>query len=160
MTTKNTFNTFDLSPLLSQLIGADALQSRLSMVRKNEGFPPHNIEALENDKYLISLAVAGFSKENIEITQEENVLKIVGKMPKQEDERKFLHKGIAERDFGRQFVLGEFIEIEGADIQNGILQVNLKKVVPEHKKPRTIDIGPTNKVIGVTKGDDVDELST
>lgn len=156
MTTKN---TFDLSPLLSQLIGVDALQNRLSMVRKNEGFPPHNIETLDDGRYLISLAVAGFSKENIDITQEENVLKIVGKMPKQEGERKFLHKGIAERDFGRQFILGEFIEIEGADIEHGILQVSLKKVVPEHKKPRTISIGKEPTVINTAKDEDAEKAS-
>lgn len=133
--------TFDLSPLLSQLIGADALQHRLANVRKSDGFPPHNIEAFDDNRYQISLAVAGFSQDDIAITQEENVVKVVGKLPEKEGERKFLHKGIAERNFTRQFVLSEFIEVSGADMKNGILTIDLVKNVPEHKQPRVIALG-------------------
>lgn len=136
-----TKNTYDLSPFLSQLIGADSLQNRLTNIRKNDGFPPHNIEVFPDERYQISLAIAGFSKDDITITQEENTIKIVGKLPEKEKDRKFLYKGIAERNFVRQFVLGEYIEVSSADMNNGILTIDLVKNVPDHKQPRVIPLG-------------------
>jgi molecular chaperone IbpA len=144
----------DLSPLYRSFIGFDHLASMIDTASKNEkqiAYPPYNIELLAEDKYRITMAVAGFAKDEISIEVQENTLQVIGtKVVKESPEsadssntqqRKFLHKGISERSFERKFQLGDHVKVLAADLKNGLLHVDLERVVPESKKPRKIEIG-------------------
>ncbi|MDU0354838.1 Hsp20 family protein [Paraglaciecola aquimarina] len=134
----------DLSPLYRSFIGFDHLASMIDTASRNEkqsSYPPYNIELLAEDKYRITMAVAGFSKEEVDIQVEENTLVVIGTKPGKDEERKFLHKGISERNFERKFQLGDHVKVLSADLENGLLHVDLERVVPESKKPRKIEIG-------------------
>lgn len=137
----------DLSPLYRSFIGFDHLASMIDTASRNEkqsSYPPYNIELLAEDKYRITMAIAGFSKDEVSIQVEENTLQVVGTKPAKEgqpEERKFLHKGISERNFERKFQLGDHVKVLAADLENGLLHVDLERVVPESKKPRKIEIG-------------------
>jgi molecular chaperone IbpA len=145
----------DLSPLYRSFIGFDHLASMIDSASKNEKqttYPPYNIELLAEDKYRITMAVAGFAKDEVSIEVQENTLQVIGVKAVKEsadstnkEERKFLHKGISERSFERKFQLGDHIKVLAADLENGLLHVDLERVVPESKKPRKIEIG--NKLI-------------
>jgi molecular chaperone IbpA len=140
-----TMRTIDLSPLYRSFIGSDHLASIIDAAARNEKqntYPPYNIELLEDDKYRITMAVAGFAKDNVVIEVVENTLIISGSKEQTPDEsRKFLHKGISERNFERKFQLGDNVKVLTADLENGLLHVDLERVVPEAKKPRRIEIG-------------------
>jgi molecular chaperone IbpA len=140
-----TMRTIDLSPLYRSFIGSDHLASMIDAAARNEKqntYPPYNIELLEEDKYRITMAVAGFSKENVVIEVQENTLLVNGKKEQApEEKRKFLHKGISERNFERKFQLGDNVKVLNADLENGLLHIDLERVVPEAKKPRRIEIG-------------------
>ncbi len=141
----------DLSPLYRSFIGFDHLASMIDSASKNEKqttYPPYNIELLAEDKYRITMAVAGFAKDEVSIEVQENTLQVIGVKAVKEnadssnkEERKFLHKGISERSFERKFQLGDHIKVLAADLENGLLHVDLERVVPESKKPRKIEIG-------------------
>lgn len=133
----------DLSPLYRSFIGFDHLASMIdaSQSEKQIAYPPYNIELLEEDKYRITMAIAGFSEDTIEIEAQENTLKVTGKTETNEQERKFLHKGISERNFERKFQLGDHVKVLAADMKNGLLHIDLERVIPEAKKPRKIEIG-------------------
>ena len=137
----------DLSPLYRSFIGFDHLASMIDTASRNEkqsSYPPYNIELLAEDKYRITMAIAGFAKDEVNIEVQENTLVVVGtKADKDQDgnERKFLHKGISERSFERKFQLGDHVKVLAADLENGLLHVDLERVVPESKKPRKIEIG-------------------
>ncbi|WP_372761989.1 Hsp20 family protein [Pseudoalteromonas sp.] len=138
--------TVDLSPLYRSFIGFDHLASLMDAAAssdKQPSFPPYNIEALDKDKYRITMAVAGFSDSELSIESENNTLKVVGvKESKGEsDERKFIHQGIAERNFERKFQLGDHVKVLGADLANGLLSIDLQREIPEALKPRKIAIG-------------------
>ena len=137
--------TIDLSPLYRSFIGFDHLASmvdKASYDEKQTSYPPYNIETLAEDKYRISMAVAGFSQEEISIEVKESSLTINGHKPeKEEGDRKFLHKGISERNFERRFQLGDHVKVLTADMENGLLHVELERVIPEAKKARKIEIG-------------------
>ena len=109
-------------------------------------YPPYNIEKTGDDSYRITMAVAGFGDDDLEIRTQENKLVIAGRREKAEDhdERSFLHRGIAERTFERQFSLADHIKVTAANLENGLLHVDLVREVPEAMKPRTIDIKPAN----------------
>lgn len=114
--------------------------------------PPYNIEKLDDDSYQISMAVAGFSEADLNVEIQDNQLKITGRHDGGQDaekERSFLHRGIAERAFERRFSLAEFIKVEGAKLENGLLHVKLTRIVPEAKKPRSVPIsnGDNQKAI-------------
>jgi molecular chaperone IbpA len=138
--------TIDLSPLYRSFIGSDHLASLVdaaSRAEKQSSYPPYNIELLADDKYRITMAVAGFSKDDVTIEVQENTLTINGTR-KDEDkasERKFLHKGISERNFERKFQLGDHVKVLAADMEHGVLSIDLERVIPEAKKPRQIEIG-------------------
>lgn len=126
-----------------QFIGADQYFSLLDGMRENNSYPPYNLEKLADDAYKLTIAVAGFKKEEIEIKVEDGRLIIAGsKTPvdPEEDKRQFLHVGIAERDFKREFKLAEYMVVQGAALTDGLLEVSLKRELPEALKPRTIDI--------------------
>ncbi|MCC2616301.1 Hsp20 family protein [Aestuariibacter halophilus] len=134
----------DLSPLYRSFIGFDHLASMIDAASRNEkqaSYPPYNIELLAEDKYRITMAVAGFSRDDIEIEVQENTLQVTGKKDSKDEERKFLHKGISERNFERKFQLGDHVKVLAADLENGLLHIDLERVIPEAKKPRKIEIG-------------------
>lgn len=134
----------DLSPLYRSFIGFDHLASMIdaSQSEKQTSYPPYNIELLEEDKYRITMAIAGFSQDDINIEVQENTLKVSGTLQSTKSvERKFLHKGISERNFERKFQLGDHVKVLSADMQNGLLHIELERVIPESKKPRKIEIG-------------------
>ncbi|MCV2885069.1 Hsp20 family protein [Aestuariibacter sp. AA17] len=135
----------DLSPLYRSFIGFDHLASMIDAASRNEkqaSYPPYNIELLGEDKYRITMAIAGFSRDEVEIEVQENTLKVTGKKPSKEDgERKFLHKGISERNFERSFQLGDHVKVLAADMEHGLLHIDMERVIPEAKKPRKIEIG-------------------
>jgi molecular chaperone IbpA len=139
---------FDLSPLYRSTVDFDSLVSRLDQVAAFDEaatYPPYNIERVTENEYCITMAVAGFGKEDVEIEVKENRLSIRGEKKKTDTERRFLHRGIASRAFERRFQLADHVEVSGADVKNGLLSVDLKHEVPERLKPRIIQIGATAK---------------
>ena len=141
----------DYSPLYRSFIGFDHLAElidKASRTDKQSTYPPYNVELLAEDQYRITMAVAGFSEQDIDIESKNNSLIIVGtKVAKtsvdvneNKPSRKFLHQGIAERNFERKFQLGEHVEVIGAFMENGLLHVDLKREIPEALKPRKIAI--------------------
>ena len=137
--------TVDLSPLYRSFIGFEHLASLMDAAAntdKQPSFPPYNIEALDKDKYRITMAVAGFSDNELTIESENNTLKVTGtKANKDENaERKFIHQGIAERNFERKFQLGEHVKVIGAFVEHGLLSIDLEREIPEALKPRKIAI--------------------
>lgn len=137
---------FDFAPLLRSSIGFENLNRLLDIAtRATEGdnsFPPYNIEKLGTDAYRITMAVAGFSRAELDITIQENTLVVTGKAADeaQPAERTFLHRGIAKRAFERRFQLADIIKVTSASFENGLLNIDLVREVPEHKKPRKVEI--------------------
>jgi len=142
--------TLDFSPLYRSAIGFDRLASLLdaATVDSKPSFPPYNVELVEENRYRITMAVAGFAESDIEITSEENKLVISGKQ-KDGAERQYLYQGIAARNFERTFQLAEHVEVVSARLENGLLHVELKRELPEAMKPRRIEIsgGVDSKLI-------------
>lgn len=149
----------DYSPLYRSFIGADHLAElidKASRTDKQSTYPPYNVELLAEDQYRITMAVAGFSEQDIDIESKNNSLIIIGtKVAKANAEttenkqsRKFLHQGIAERNFERKFQLGEHVEVIGAFMENGLLHVDLKRETPEALKPRKIAINGKSLLTG------------
>ena len=123
-------------------IGMDREMNRLMRVHgaaTKQSYPPYDIIQLGEDNYLLKLAAAGFSKNDLEITVKDGTLVVAGEQT-EADDRKYLHKGIAMRNFTRTFALGEYMEVVSAEMENGVLIVNIKREVPEEKKPKQITI--------------------
>jgi molecular chaperone IbpA len=135
--------TIDFSPLFRHSVGFDRLQRLADSALQNDNgansYPPYNIEQLGEDGYRISMAVAGFGEADLDVTSKENTLVVSGKLPEGEGVT-YLHRGIAGRAFERRFELAEHIKVSGANLVNGLLQVELTREVPEEKKPRSITI--------------------
>ncbi len=135
--------TLDLTPLYRSSIGFDRiaslLDSTLSAKPSAPSYPPYNIEVLDDNRYVITIAVAGFEQSEMDINVEKGVLTIRGKKASDRN-RQFLHQGIANRTFERKFNLADYVEVTGADLKNGLLSVQLKKEIPEAMKPKTITI--------------------
>ncbi len=133
---------FDLSPLYRSTVGFDRVFQMLDGATdaQTQGYPPYNIERLDENDYRITMAVAGFAQKDISIESRENALTISGKQP-EETKRNYLHQGIAGRAFERRFQLAEHVEVTGATLENGLLHIELKRVIPDAKKPRRIEIG-------------------
>lgn len=136
--------THDLSPLFRSTVGFDRMTRLLETALQTEetggGYPPYNIEKLGDDQYRVTLAVAGFRAEDIEITALPNQLVIKGRQQNEDDGATYLHRGIAGRAFDRRFQLADHIKVTGADLRDGLLHVDLVREVPEAMKPRTIAI--------------------
>jgi molecular chaperone IbpA len=132
----------DLHPLYRNAIGVDRLFDRLinNIESPQNNYPPYNIVQVNEDEYFIELAVAGLDENDIEITQDQNTLVITGAIEVSEDFN-YLHKGIAGRNFRREFTLADHVEVVNADLKKGILLINLKRELPEAMKPKTIAIG-------------------
>lgn len=143
-------NAIDLTPLYRNSIGFDRLASMLDSTLNADtlvdSYPPYNIEVLDDNRYAISLAVAGFDRGELDIKVEKGVLSVQGKK-KTDKEHHYLHQGIAHRTFERKFNLADHVEVVGADLSNGLLTINLVKEVPEAMKPRTIAINQGADVI-------------
>ena len=142
---------FDLSPLYRSTVGFDSLASMLDEVasfdNQADTYPPYNIERLSENEYRITMAVAGFGKQDVQIDVKENTLSIRGEKKVLDKEPTFLHRGIASRAFERRFQLADHVEVRSADVKDGLLSVDLEREIPERLKPRTIEIGA-----GVVKG--------
>jgi len=136
-------NTIDFSPLLRTVIGFDRTARLLESARTTadlQSYPPYNIERTGEDTYVLTMAVAGFGPDDIEITARDNTLTLTGRAAQAEEGRAFLHRGIAGRAFERRFVLADHMVVDGANLEHGLLQVTLKRVVPEALKPRRIAV--------------------
>jgi len=134
--------TFDFAPLWRSTIGFDRLLDLVDAAQQSgndDNYPPCNIERLGEDRYQISLALAGFSPDEITVTAEQNILTVEGRKPEKQ-QREFLHHGISFRPFKRQFNLADHVQVKGASFNNGLLLIELVREVPEAMKPRRIAI--------------------
>ena len=134
--------TFDLTPLYHATVGFDRVSRLLgeALERENAGFPPYNIEKTGDDSYRIVMALAGYSKEDVEITTENNRLVVRG-AAKSGSDKAYLHQGIAQRGFQRVFDLADYVVVTEAAMADGLLTIELRRELPEQLKPRTITIG-------------------
>lgn len=159
---EDTMRHYDLTPLFRSTIGFDNLSRLIDSAMKVDealpSYPPYNIEKRGEDSYRISMAVAGFSEDELSLLTQDNVLIVTGKHSEEEkdEEGSYLHRGIAARSFERRFQLADHVKVTAAHLKNGLLHVELKREVPEAKKPRVIKIenaGKSAKVIDQQAGD-------
>ncbi|RYZ02449.1 MAG: Hsp20 family protein [Alphaproteobacteria bacterium] len=139
-------STFDFSPLYRTVVGFDRLASMIDTAARldgAQGYPPYNIEQSIEDEnaYAIELAVAGFAESDLDLEVKEGQLIVIGKKDGNDTNRKFLHRGVAERGFIRRFQLADHVVVTGAVLKNGLLRIELKRELPEAMKPRKIAIG-------------------
>ena len=140
--------TFDLAPLYRSAIGFDRLASLLEQRAESQpSYPPYNVELLAEDKYRIVMALAGFSRDEVEIVAERDTLHVTGRKQKDATERTYLHRGIAARDFEQRFQLANHVKVTTASFDNGMLTIDLVREVPEALKPRKIQIGDANGTV-------------
>ncbi|MBI1365861.1 MAG: Hsp20 family protein [Alphaproteobacteria bacterium] len=146
--------SFDLTPLYRNSVGFDRLFDLLDSAGKLDaggGYPPYNIERLDEDNYRITLAVAGFSEDELDIEVQEDTLTVTGKRAETDEQKTYLYQGIAGRSFERRFRLADHVRVEGASLVNGLLNIELKREIPEAKKPRKIAIGGEQDKVQVLK---------
>jgi molecular chaperone IbpA len=136
---------FDLTPLYRSTVGFDRLGQLLDELNSFEAptYPPYNIERLEENEYRITMAVAGFAPDELNLEMKDNTLTVSGRKSEKTNggQGQFLHQGIAARSFERRFQLADYVEVEGADMENGLLHIKLRREIPESMKPRNIPIG-------------------
>lgn len=134
----------DFAPLYRSAIGFDRMAGLLDSLSRSEqnqpSYPPYNIELTGEDQYRITMAVAGFDRSELNIEVNQGHLTISAKKQAEEEERKYLHQGIAARNFERRFQLADHVEVKSATFENGLLHIDLKREIPEAMKPRTIEI--------------------
>ena len=153
-------NTLDFSPLFRTAIGFDRLARQLESARsvgEAQSYPPYNIEKTGEDSYVLTMAVAGFGPGDIEVVARENVLTVAGRAPQAADTSRYLHRGIAGRAFERRFVLADHIVVDGANLENGLLELALKRVVPEALKPRQIPVQAGRPQPQITANEQADQ---
>lgn len=143
---------YDWTPLWRSTIGFDRLFDVFDEAQRTseDTYPPYNIERLGDDRYQITVALAGFSPDDVTLTAEQNVLTLEGRKA-EKDERTFLHRGISARPFKRQFSLADFVEVRSAQFENGLLRIELVRAIPEAMKPRKIAINPPTKAQQIEK---------
>ena len=134
--------TIDFSPLYRSVVGFDRLASLLetASVDAAAGYPPYNIERTDENAYRVEIAVAGFRPEELNIEVKENLLTVQGRKAANDDQRKFLHRGLAERNFERRFQLADYVVVTEAKLADGLLSISLQRELPEALKPRRIEI--------------------
>ncbi|MCH2067792.1 Hsp20 family protein [Shimia sp.] len=136
--------TFDLAPLYRSTVGFDQLANMMDRVLSNDvaqpSYPPYNIEKTADDAYRISLAVAGFSADDLNIEVKQNALVVTAKKGEESSDKTYLHRGIATRAFERRFHLADHVRVTGASHEDGMLHINLEREIPEALKPRRIEI--------------------
>ena len=142
--------TLDLPQLHRATIGFHKMFDDLEFTNRTNGsgYPPYNVVEINENEYMISLAVAGFGMDNLDITLEKNILTVEGTAPKGDEEVNYLHKGIGGRNFRRQFTLAEHIEVEQAGLELGMLNIRLVRNVPEAQKPKKIAIKQFDAIEG------------
>lgn len=156
--------SIDFAPLYRNTIGFDRMFNLLDNAMKSEnvsaGYPPYNIEVVAENKYAITLAVAGFAEEDIHIQVNQGVLTVTGRKAKDEQAKQYLHQGIANRAFERKFNLADHIEVTSASLENGLLTVGLVKEIPEAMKPRTIQVNgrQPREALESQKSDSVEQV--
>ena len=133
----------DFSPLYRSVVGFDRVADLLQTATADAatGYPPYNIERVEDNAYRVEIAVAGFKPEELNIEVKENLLTVEGRKAANDEARRYLHRGLAERDFERKFQLADYVVVENADLADGLLSISLKREIPEALKPRRIEIG-------------------
>ena len=135
----------DFSPLYRSVVGFDRLAALLETATAEAatGYPPYNIERTDENAYRVDIAVAGFRPEELDIEVKENLLTVTGRKAANDEPRRFLHRGLAERNFERRFQLADYVVVTDANLADGLLSVSLKRELPEALKPRKIEIGTT-----------------
>lgn len=142
--------TVDFTPLYRNAIGFDRLFNMMeanSSKNSSGGYPPYNIEQQDDNHYRITMAVAGFAEEQLDLTQNDNMLIVKGER-KAEEEKKYVYQGIAERDFERKFQLADYVKVVGASMENGLLHIDLEREIPEAMQPRRIAINGQKLIEG------------
>ncbi|MEF1255195.1 MULTISPECIES: Hsp20 family protein [unclassified Vibrio] len=142
--------TVDFTPLYRNAIGFDRLFNMMeanSSKNSSGGYPPYNIEQQDDNHYRITMAVAGFAEEQLDLTQNDNMLIVKGER-KAEEEKKYVYQGIAERDFERKFQLADYVKVVGASMENGLLHIDLEREIPEAMQPRKIAINGQKLIEG------------
>ena len=137
--------TQDLPSIHKHFVGFDQMFNEMDRMFENSankgaGYPPYNIAQLNENEYMISVAVAGFGMDNLSIEKDKDTLKIEGTAPKGDDEVNYLHRGIGGRNFRREFTLAEHVDVHNAELKNGMLNIHLKREVPEELQPKKIKI--------------------
>lgn len=135
--------TIDFSPLYRSVVGFDRLADLLDSAAADgaAGYPPYNIERTDENTYRVEIAVAGFRQEELAIEVKENLLTVTGRKAANDEPRRFLHRGLAERNFERRFQLADYVVVTEANLADGLLAIALKRELPEALKPRRIEIG-------------------
>ena len=154
--------TVDFAPLFRTAIGFDRLARLVDTAasgQEPQSYPPYNIEKVGDDSYRLTMAVAGFRPEDLDITVKDNTLFVSGRVSNNGPAAEILYRGIAGRAFERRFVLADHIVVEGADVQLGLLHVGLKRVVPEALKPRKIAIGGADPVASTQIANDTQDTA-
>ena len=134
---------FDFTPFRRSTVGFDRLFDLLengTSFQTTDTYPPFDLEQRGEDRYRITLAVAGFREDEVEITAQQNLLVVAGRK-QSEDERSYVHRGISARSFERRFVLGDYVQVKSAELKDGLLSIELAREIPEEMKPRKIRIG-------------------
>lgn len=147
-------NRFDFTPYRRTTVGFDRLFDLLEnhgRFNSGDNYPPFNIERLGDDNYRITLAIAGFKPADIDITAQQNLLVVQGKKADEAQSGQFLHVGIAQRGFERRFELADFVRVEAANLEDGMLAIDLVREVPEAMKPKKVSVG-TQKSLSVVPG--------
>lgn len=147
----------DLTPYRRSTIGFDRLFDMLetnTRTQTAENYPPFNLERVADDRYRITLAVAGFGRDEIDITAQQNLLLVAGKKDAPEDGGSYLHLGIANRSFERRFELADFVFVEDARLNDGLLVIDLVREIPETMKPKAIAIGTGKRAATVDSDND------
>ena len=155
--------TYDFAPLFRTAIGFDRLARLVDTATEAAAapsYPPYNIAKTGEDTYTLTMAVAGFGPEDIELTVRDNTLFVAGRAGSEQPQSELLYRGIAGRAFERRFVLADHIVVDGADLKNGLLSVGLKRVVPEALKPRRITIGQGSQGAAPAIANDADVVNS
>ena len=141
--------TLDFSPLYRSVVGFDRLADLLDAAAHETatGYPPYNIERTGDHEYRIEIAVAGFKPDELSIEVKEAVLTVTGRKAANDGDRRFVHRGLAERNFERRFQLAEYVLVTEANLADGLLSISLKRELPEALKPRRIEIGSGSVLI-------------
>ena len=150
----------DLTPLFRTSVGFDRMAQMMNQAHRidqaNAAYPHYNIETLDKNKYQITLALAGFTQDDLDITSEQNILVVRGKT-ENDVERKYLHRGIATRSFERKFQLADHVKVTKASMENGLLHIQLMKEIPEAMKPRKIKINSDAHALETSKEEVIEE---
>ncbi len=146
---------FDFAPLYRNSVGFDrmakTLDSLLEIEQSGTGYPPFNIEKTGDANYRITLAVAGFAADEIDIESKESTLVIKGAKAEMDEQPEYLHRGIAQRAFERRFQLADYVRVHDASLENGLLHIDLEREIPEALKPRKIEIAGAKKTKKIAK---------